>query len=103
MTAFRFPWDEAPVRLALRKLLALRAYMRARSVEDRRDPSIPEAAGLTEAQAEEMYRVMAIANYEDRFVIPTASRVPSGIHPSPDGRSSRSPNSIVRSPSVVTE
>ena len=38
-----------------------------------------------------------------RFVIATASRVPSGIHPSPDGRSSRSPNSIVRSPSVVTE
>jgi nitrate reductase beta subunit len=30
--------------------------------------------GLTGAQVEEMYRVMAIANYEDRFVIPTSHR-----------------------------
>ena len=65
---------EAPVKLALRKLLALRAYMRARNIEDRRDPSILSAVGLTEGQAEVMYRVMAIANYEDRFVIPTAHK-----------------------------
>jgi len=65
---------EAPVRLALRKLLALRAYMRKRHIEEIRDPSIPEAVGLTEAQVEEMYRVMAIANYEDRFVIPTSHK-----------------------------
>jgi nitrate reductase delta subunit len=30
--------------------------------------------GLTQAEVEEMYHVMAIANYEDRFVIPTAHR-----------------------------
>jgi nitrate reductase beta subunit len=30
--------------------------------------------GLTGAQIEEMYHVMAIANYEDRFVIPTTHR-----------------------------
>ena len=66
--------DEAPVRLALRKLLALRAYMRARNVEDRRDPGVLADVGLAEAQAEVMYRVMAIANYEDRFVIPTAHK-----------------------------
>ena len=30
--------------------------------------------GLTAAQIEEMYQVMAIANYEDRFVIPTGHR-----------------------------
>ena len=29
-------------------------------------------ARLTVAQVEEMYRYMAIANYEDRFVIPTS-------------------------------
>ena len=29
------------------------------------------AAGLSEEQAKEMYRYLAIANYEDRFVIPT--------------------------------
>jgi nitrate reductase beta subunit len=31
-------------------------------------------AGLTVAQAEEMHRYLAIANYEDRFVIPTTHR-----------------------------
>ena len=30
--------------------------------------------GLSEAQVEDMYHVMAIANYEDRFVIPTTHR-----------------------------
>ncbi|MBI3515384.1 MAG: nitrate reductase, partial [Proteobacteria bacterium] len=29
---------------------------------------------LTSAQIEEMYRYLAIANYEDRFVIPTTHR-----------------------------
>ena len=29
---------------------------------------------LSVAEVEEMYRVMAIANYEDRFVIPTTHR-----------------------------
>ena len=33
-----------------------------------------EKAGLSMAEVEEMYHVMAIANYEDRFVIPTAHR-----------------------------
>ena len=65
---------EEPIRLTLRKLLALRAYMRRRSIEDVRDTTALDAVGLTERQAEEMYRVMAIANYEDRFVIPTAHK-----------------------------
>ncbi|PKO62325.1 MAG: nitrate reductase subunit beta, partial [Betaproteobacteria bacterium HGW-Betaproteobacteria-17] len=29
---------------------------------------------LTSAQADEMYRTLAIANYEDRFVIPSGHR-----------------------------
>jgi len=33
-----------------------------------------EQAGLSVAQAEDMYRYLAIANYEDRFVIPTGHR-----------------------------
>ncbi len=65
---------EEPIRLTLRKLLALRAYMRGRSVGGTRDTTPLDAVGLSERQAEEMYRVMAIANYEDRFVIPTAHK-----------------------------
>ena len=35
---------------------------------------IAERVGLTGATIEDMYQLMAIANYEDRFVIPTAHR-----------------------------
>ena len=31
-------------------------------------------SGLTQHEVEDMYHVMAIANYEDRFVIPSAHR-----------------------------
>jgi len=30
-----------------------------------------QQVGLSEAQVQDMYRYLAIANYEDRFVIPT--------------------------------
>ncbi|MFP3944898.1 MAG: nitrate reductase subunit beta, partial [Alphaproteobacteria bacterium] len=66
--------DEAPVAIALERMLAMRAYMRARSVEGRIDASIPENVGMTADQMEEMYRIMALAPYEDRYVIPTARR-----------------------------
>jgi len=66
--------DEAPVRLALKRLLAMRAYQRGRHVEGVEDTAVLEEVGLTTAQAMEMYRYLAIANYEDRFVVPTAHR-----------------------------
>jgi nitrate reductase beta subunit len=65
---------EAPVKLALRRMLAMRAFMRERHVDQYDNPSVLEEAGLSVAQVEEMYRYMAIANYEDRFVIPTTHR-----------------------------
>ena len=33
-----------------------------------------DSVSLSKHQVEEMYRYLAIANYEDRFVIPTAHR-----------------------------
>ncbi len=66
--------DEAPVRLALKRLLAMRAYKRAQNVEGCQDLAVLEEVGLSEEQVEEMYRYMAIANYEDRYVVPTAHR-----------------------------
>ena len=66
--------DEAPVRLALERMLAMRAYMRAKSIEGRIDNAIATEVGLQGATIEEMYKYLAIANYEDRFVIPTAHR-----------------------------
>ncbi len=66
--------DEAPVVSALERMLAMRAYMRDRHVEKRENAAVLAQVGLTVAQVEAMYRYMAIANYEDRFVIPTAHR-----------------------------
>jgi nitrate reductase beta subunit len=66
--------DEAPVRLGLERMLAMRAYMRARSIDGRIDHGLAQRVGLSATQIEDMYRYMAIANYEDRFVIPTTHR-----------------------------
>ena len=52
----------------------MRAWRRARNVDGVEDLGVLKQAGLTVAQAEDMYRYLAIANYEDRFVIPTAHR-----------------------------
>ena len=66
--------DEKPVKLALKRLLAMRAYKRAQIVEHANDQAVLEEVGLTSLQVEEMYRYLAIANYEDRYVIPSAHR-----------------------------
>jgi nitrate reductase beta subunit len=66
--------DEAPVIRALERMLAMRAYMRERHVEKRDNQEILKQVNLTTHQVEDMYHIMAIANYEDRFVIPTTHR-----------------------------
>jgi nitrate reductase beta subunit len=65
---------EAPVVAALERMLAMRAYMRDRHVEKRENAAVLKQVGLTVDEVESMYRYMAIANYEDRFVIPSAHR-----------------------------
>jgi nitrate reductase beta subunit len=64
--------DVAPVDAALRKLAAMRSYMRGVSIDDVREESIAEAVGMTGREIEEMYRLLAIAKYEERYVIPAA-------------------------------
>jgi nitrate reductase beta subunit len=59
---------------ALERMLAMRAYMRGKTVDGVIGEEIAREVGLTPAQIEEMYHVMAIANYEDRFVIPSGHR-----------------------------
>ena len=66
--------DEAPVKLALERMLAMRAYMRSVNVDRHPNMNALKQVGLSVAQVEDMYRTMAIANYEDRFVIPTTHR-----------------------------
>ena len=52
----------------------MRAYMRAKSVEGVTDEAIATRVGITGRMIEDMYRIMALADYEDRFVIPTTHR-----------------------------
>ncbi|RIQ18822.1 nitrate reductase subunit beta [Jiangella rhizosphaerae] len=62
----------ATVTAVLRKLAAMRAYMRDVTLGRDPDPSIPASVGMTEESLYAMYRLMAIAKYDERYVIPTA-------------------------------
>jgi nitrate reductase beta subunit len=64
--------DTAVVEGVLRRLAAMRSYMRDINLGRQTQPHIPAAVGMTEEQMYEMYRLLAIAKYEERYVIPTA-------------------------------
>ena len=63
-----------PIKQALEKMIAMRRFKRGQVVHGETLEQTLDGTGLTAAQVEEMYQVMAIANYEDRFVIPTSHR-----------------------------
>jgi len=65
---------EPPVERALQRMLAMRAYMRGKHVDGAANAAAIAQVGLDAATVEDMYKIMAIANYEDRFVIPTTHR-----------------------------
>ncbi|MDQ0258799.1 nitrate reductase beta subunit [Sinomonas atrocyanea] len=56
----------------LRRLAAMRAYMRGISLGTGADESIAESVGMDGRTVQEMYRLMAIAKYAERYVIPNA-------------------------------
>jgi nitrate reductase beta subunit len=66
--------DQVPVLKALDRMLAMRAYMRGKSVEGVENLEALKQVGLDKHMVEDMYHIMAIANYEDRFVIPSSHK-----------------------------
>jgi nitrate reductase beta subunit len=66
--------DTMPVERALERMLAMRAYQREKHVDGQINTAALDQVQMTQAEVEEMYHVMAIANYEDRFVIPSSHR-----------------------------
>ncbi|WP_158884143.1 nitrate reductase subunit beta [Amycolatopsis anabasis] len=64
--------DPEPVRASLRKLAAMRSFMRAVNLGDEPRDEIAEAVGTTGAGLKSLYRLLALAKYEERYVIPTA-------------------------------
>src|SRR5688572_9177211 len=64
--------DPAPVTAVLRRLAAMRAYQRRINLGEEPDESIATAVGMTGQQMDDMYRLLAIAKYDERYVIPAA-------------------------------
>jgi nitrate reductase beta subunit len=48
--------------------------MRSKTVDKEVNTKVLEGTGLSPEETEKMYYLMAIANYDDRFVIPTSHR-----------------------------
>jgi nitrate reductase beta subunit len=64
--------DVAPVDRVLKKLAAMRSYMRDINMGRDPNPDIPAAVGMSEEDMSDMYRLLAIAKYDERYVIPPA-------------------------------
>ncbi|WP_411128069.1 nitrate reductase subunit beta [Streptomyces sp. x-19] len=67
--------DPAPVEAALCRLAAMRAHMRRINLGEERNPDIARGVGMDEQSIEAMYRLLALAKYEERYVIPTGYTV----------------------------
>ncbi|HHB83530.1 MAG TPA: nitrate reductase subunit beta [Devosia sp.] len=65
---------DEPVINGLERMLAMRSYMRSKTVDGEINEAVAERVGMSPQKIEEMYHTMSIANYEDRFVIPTSHR-----------------------------
>lgn len=62
------------VKKSLSRVIALRRYRRSINIGDEPDVKSLEEVGLTVDDAEHMYRLLTLAFYEERFVIPTTRR-----------------------------
>jgi nitrate reductase beta subunit len=56
----------------LMKLAAMRAYMRTRTLDGTVTEELLDGIGMSAVQVEAMYRLLAIAKYDERYVIPSA-------------------------------
>jgi nitrate reductase beta subunit len=70
--------DEEPVRLALKRQAAMRRVMRERNLGAEPDPALATEVGMTLAEVDDLYRLLAISKYEDRYVIPQAHAETAG-------------------------
>ncbi|PKQ26924.1 MAG: nitrate reductase subunit beta [Actinobacteria bacterium HGW-Actinobacteria-4] len=64
--------DPKPVDAVLRRLAAMRSYMRDINLGREGNPDIPAAVGMTETEMKGMFRLLALAKYDERYVIPPA-------------------------------
>ena len=64
--------DVSEIERVLTVLAAMRAHMRNITLEQPQDDTIAASVGMTDVSMREMYRLLAIAKYDERYVIPKA-------------------------------
>ncbi|HVV77093.1 MAG TPA: nitrate reductase subunit beta [Mycobacteriales bacterium] len=67
-----------PVRAVLRKLAAIRSIQRAGQLGLDVDDGLPDSVGASIDELDDLYRLLAIAKYADRYVIPPAHAEDAG-------------------------
>ena len=71
--------NTATVRRVLRTLAAVRALMRADQLGQDPDPALPASVGADRDDLADLYRLLAIAKYGDRYVVPPAHAEDAGL------------------------
>ena len=64
--------DPEPVTAVLRKLAAMRSYLRDINLGREPREAVANAVGMTGEQVYDLYRLLALAKYDERYVIPPA-------------------------------
>jgi len=67
-----------PVQRVLRKLATVRVMMRAHQLGQPADAGLAAQAGASPADLEDLFRLLAIAKYGERYVVPPAHREEAG-------------------------
>jgi nitrate reductase beta subunit len=70
LASFLAAGDPGPVRASLRRLATMRAYMRAKTLHGEVEADVAAAVGMEVEDLEDMYQQVAIADYDDRYVLP---------------------------------
>jgi nitrate reductase / nitrite oxidoreductase, beta subunit len=66
--------NEEVIKQGLNRMLAMRSYRRDLRVNHKVNQALLDRVGMTEQELDDMYQLMAIANHENRFVIPTSHK-----------------------------
>jgi nitrate reductase beta subunit len=72
LASFLSAGDPEPVRVALRRMAAMRAYKRTETIDGVADAAVARAAGMEPEEMDAMFRQIAIGDYNERYVIPKA-------------------------------
>jgi nitrate reductase beta subunit len=70
--------DAEPIRRVLRKLAVIRAVQRAGQLGLPVDDELPATVGASAGELDDLYRLLAIAKYDERYVIPKAHAEDAG-------------------------